>query len=99
MVGKVLEGVTDTDGGGPYYAYINAEGLVKVIASEGVSYCISEDGFFTGYYMGEKTKISYAQLKEAAERGPQSDVADVIRVFGDRLEANHYLAYHDIKGD
>jgi hypothetical protein len=96
MVRVVNQGTIEP--GHKYFTYMLDSGLVKVFGVEGVTRVISPDGFFTGDYLDEDTKITYRDLMQSWLNGTEVDLADAVRTFGDRLEANFGLIYRDITG-
>jgi hypothetical protein len=82
-----------------YAVYINSFGQLRVFGSEGCTFTISPDGFFTGEYMHEDIKLSYAHLKQVVETGEDIDARNVVRVFGGRLESNFREIYQDVTGE
>jgi hypothetical protein len=82
-----------------YAVFLDDEGKLRVIGREGVSTVISRDGFFTGDYLHENIKLTYAYLMNIIENGEEVDLSRVIRIFGDRLEANFHINYCTITGE
>lgn len=82
-----------TPGNAPAYGYALAEapdGRTYAICSEGVGWEVTEDrplivDTFAGGY-----PLTLADVRDRAERGTDTDLADFVRVFGARLESNFY---------
>ena len=95
-------------GFGPYGLLTGANGSTWLVCNEGVAWEVHEAApldLYTEQRDADGTKISFgiaprwslrveADALAAARTGESVDLADFIRVFGDRLDANHFNLYH-----
>jgi hypothetical protein len=77
----------------PYAYAVAADGRHYVICSEGVGWEVTDDRPLTVQtYAGTTYELSLfdVQWRAAADDASDVDLADHIRTFGSRLDANHY---------
>ena len=89
--------------GGPegalYYTFLY-DNKVHIFGREGVQVILAPGGIFRGEYAFENTEIHEEDCRKALNMsGTWVDAADVVRSFGDRLEANFGNIYRKVTGE
>lgn len=69
------------EGEEPRYGLIDTEGVVHIPNSDGLVYVLSA-------WRDAEYAVSIERIAEDTKDGEEHDLADVVRVFGDRLESN-----------
>lgn len=69
------------EGAGPRYGLIDTEGVAHIPNPGGLVYILND-------WRDTEYAVSIERIAEEAQKGEESDLADVVRTFGDRLEFN-----------
>jgi hypothetical protein len=80
------------------YALATVRGTAYVLCTEGVGWEVTEDRPLIVDTFGGEYTLTLAEVRERAERGTDTDLADFVRTFGARLDSNFYGWHRRING-